>query len=304
MSGALDHLNPKVSVIIASVVGPPFVDDCIASLGQQEKAPEFEVLVVDCHGEETRKRLIEKYPFVRMLPQPSRKTIPELRRIGVENARGEIVAILEEHCTAAKNWVNTIATSFDPEVAAIGGTVQDDNYGRLRDWVTYFVEYNAYMPPMPHGNVYDLPGNNVAFRKEILQRHLAQLKEGYWEAFLYSSLAEEGAILKSVPAMVVYHRGPFPYGYYLGQRYLFSRAYAGARRKVMPAGKRVIYTLVSPALPALLLARISARVFQKKHRVDKYVQTFPLLIPAVVVYIAGELMGYLFGPGDALMKVE
>ncbi|MCI0412545.1 glycosyltransferase [bacterium] len=304
MSGALDRLTPKVSVVVASVVGPPFVDDCIASLAQQEDEPDFEVLVVDCHGEGTRNRLQQKYPFVKIFPQDSRKTIPELRRIGVENARGDFVAIIEEHCTAAKNWVNTIANSFDPQVAAIGGTVQDDNYVRLRDWVTYFVEYNAYMPPMPQGNVYDLPGNNVAFRKEILLKHLSQLKEGYWEAFLYSRLAEEGAILKSVPAMVVYHRGPFPYGYYLGQRYLFSRAYAGARRKVMPPGKRFIYTLVSPALPALLLARISARVLQKKHRVGKYVRTFPLLIPAAVVYIAGELMGYLFGPGDALMKVE
>jgi hypothetical protein len=160
------------------------------------------------------------------------------------------------------------------------------------------------MPPVPNGRVNDLPGNNVAFRKDLLLRHLAQLKEGYWEAFLYSRLVEENAILRSVPEMAVYHRGPFQYGYYLGQRYLFSRAYAGARRKVMPISRRLVYAILSPALPALLLARISARVWQKKHRIHEYIRAFPLIIPATIVYVTGELVGYLFGPGDALLKVE
>src|SRR5262245_53874028 len=270
----------------------------------QKDAPEYEVLVMDCHGAETRKRLAEKYPALRILPQERRKTIPDLRRIGVENANGKIVAILEEHCTATPNWLRSIVNSFADNPAAVGGSVLDDNYPRLRDWVTYFVEYNAYMPPVPNGKVNDLPGNNVAFRKDLLLQHLSQLKEGYWEAFLYSRLAEEKAVLKSNPEMAVYHRGPFDYGYYLGQRYLFSRAYACARRNVMPLSRRAVYTLLSPALPALLLVRITARVWQKKHRWNQYIRTFPLVVPATVVYVAGELMGYLFGPGDALLKVE
>ena len=297
-------MEPQISVVVASVVGAPFIDACIASLDAQANAPQYEIIVVDCHGADTRKRLAQKFPSVRILPQETRKTIPDLRRIGVENAKGEIVAILEEHCTATPEWLKTIAASFDPGTAAIGGSVLDENYKRLRDWVTYFVEYNAYMPPVPNGEVHDLPGNNVAFRKSVLLKHLEQLKEGYWEAFLYSRLAQEKSQLKSVPEMAVYHCGPFNYGYYLGQRYLFSRAFAGARRSVMPASRRMLYTALSPALPALLLARISARVWQKKHRVGRYVQTLPLIVPATVVYIFGELMGYLFGPGDALMKVE
>jgi glycosyltransferase involved in cell wall biosynthesis len=297
-------LNPQISVIVASVVGAPFIDACIGSLFNQIDAPDYEVILIDCHGPETRTRLAEKFPNLRILPQDVRKPIPDLRRIGVENARGEIVAILEEHCVASPEWLKTMAASFDRGTTAIGGSVLDQNYKRLRDWVTYFVEYNAYMPPVPRGNVADLPGNNVAFRKDVLLKYLGQLKEGYWEAFLYSRLAAEKAVLKSVPEMAVYHCGPFDYGYYLGQRYLFSRAYAGARRNVMPVSRRILYALLSPALPALLLARISARVWQKKHRVGRYVQALPLIVPATIVYIFGELTGYLFGPGDALMKVE
>ena len=37
---------------------------------------------------------------------------------------------------------------------------------------------------------------------------------------------------------------------------------------------------------------------------DKFAQSLPLLIPALIVYVAGEFVGYLAGPGDALLRVE
>ena len=32
--------------------------------------------------------------------------------------------------------------------------------------------------------------------------------------------------------------------------------------------------------------------------------TMSLIVPALLVYVAGEFVGYLAGPGDALLKVE
>ena len=144
----------------------------------------------------------------------------------------------------------------------------------------------------------------VAFKKEVLTRYLQSLEVGYWEAYLYSKLREENATLFSEPRMIVFHTGPFHYGYYLRQRYLFSRAYAGAHRSVMPASRLLMYIAASPALPVLLLARMGARVWQKRHRVTRFVQCLPLLVPVSFVYVFGELAGYLAGPGDSLLKVE
>jgi len=296
--------RPKISVIIASKVGAPFIDDCIQSLISQENAPPYEIIVVDCHGEETRKRITARFPSIHVIVQDPPASVPDLRRTGVKAASGEIIAILEEHCLASKDWMTAIASAHDGACAAVGGSVLDCNYNRLRDWITYFTEYNAYMPPVPSGQVSSLPGNNIAFKQEVLQKHLAKLTQGYWEAYLYSKLYEEKAVLLSDPKMAVYHRGPFDYGYYLYQRFLFSRAFAGARRTVMPVSRRLIYALVSPALPVLLLARMATRVWQKKCHVGKFVQSIPLLIPVTIVYVLGELIGYLFGPGDSLLKVE
>jgi hypothetical protein len=107
---------------------------------------------------------------------------------------------------------------------------------------------------------------------------------------------------RPVPEMKVHHRGPFNYGYYLGQRYWFSRAFAGARR--ISSAAKLAYLVCSPLVPFLLLARMAQRVADRKCHFGKFVQVIPLIFPALCVYAAGEFMGYLAGPGDALSKVE
>jgi hypothetical protein len=48
-----------------------------------------------------------------------------------------------------------------------------------------------------------------------------------------------GVKFRPAREMLVHHRGPFDYGYYLRQRYWFSRAYAGARSQHLPASRKI-----------------------------------------------------------------
>ena len=297
--------NKKLSVVIASIVGPPFIDDCLASVEEEGKQIGAEVIVVACGTEGYAKRIQDKFPWVRVVHRPQRETVPELRAIGVQQAMGEVVAIIEEHCLAAKDWLYKALEGHErPGYAAVGGPVVDYAYTRLQDWVVYFCEYNGYLPPWVEGEAYDLNGANIAYRRDILLDHQDRLRQGYWEATLHPVLLKEGLKLRSLPGMIVYHRGPFPFGYYLQQRYWFSRAFAGARTKALPASRRLVYLVASPLVPFILLARMGARVWQKHCHIDKFALSLPLLIPALTVYAAGEWVGYLAGPGDALSRVE
>jgi glycosyltransferase involved in cell wall biosynthesis len=296
--------RPAVSVVIASIVGSPFIDDCLASVFAQQNAPSFEVIVVDCRGPENVARLVGRFPSVRFIQLPQRETVPQLRRIGAEQSRGEIIAIIEEHCLAAENWLATLSSAFLPGYVAVGGPVDFRDGGRLRDWITYFIEYNSYLPPWRDGDAFNVGGANVAYRRETLCSNLTLLSDGYWEATLHPKLLAEGAKFRSVPGMIVYHRGPFGYSYYLRQRYLFSRAFAGAHRRTLSVAQRAVYLLAAPAILGVLLARMGSRVFAKKCHPDKFLLSLPLLIPAMTSYVAGEWMGYAFGPGRALMEVE
>jgi glycosyltransferase involved in cell wall biosynthesis len=293
-----------VSVVIASIVGSPFIDDCLASVFGQKNAPSFEVIVVDCRGPENAARLAKRFPETRFIQLQKRETVPQLRRIGAEQARGEIVAVIEEHCLAAENWLGALNSAFSPDYVAVGGPVDFRKDSRLRDWITYFIEYNSYLPPWSDGDTFNVGSANAAYRRETLLANLGMLNDGYWEATLHPKLLAEGKKFRSVPSMIVYHRGPFDYFYYLRQRYLFSRAFSGARRPTISGAQRAAYLLAAPAIPLLLLSRIGSRVFAKKCYPNKFLLSLPLLIPAMTSYVAGEWMGYAFGPGRSLMEVE
>lgn len=305
MSNAESGPAPSLSVVIASIVGPPFIDDCLASLEQEARELEAQVIVVACGKDEYAERLRRKFPWAEVIHRARRETVPELRRLGVQHARGEIVAIIEEHCLAGKQWLHRALDGHTGgDYGAVGGPVADDAYRRPVDWVVYFCEYNGSLPPAPEGETDTLNGANIAYRRQVLLDHWDLLGAGYWEASLHPVLLAEGVKLRSVPDMVVHHRGPFGFGYYLRQRYWFSRAFAGARGSALPASRRLAYLIAAPVVPALLLARMGLRVWQKRCHVGAFARSIPLLVPALTAFVAGEWVGYLFGPGDALLKVE
>ena len=72
----------------------------------------------------------------------------------------------------------------------------------------------------------------------------------------------------------------------------------------MNSGRRLLYLVVAPVLPVLLLARIAQRVWHSKRYLWKFLLSLPLLIPVAVTYVWGEWLGYLLGAGDTLERVE
>jgi hypothetical protein len=119
---------------------------------------------------------------------------------------------------------------------------------------------------------------------------------GYWQMTLHPTLLADGKKLLSVPEMVVYHRGPFHFRYYLRQRYLFSRAFAGVRARNQGGLRRWAYVFRAPLVPLVLLARISRTVITKRCRVGKFIVALPLLTIALLVLVAGEWVGCVLGP--------
>ena len=104
--------------------------------------------------------------------------------------------------------------------------------------------------------------------------------------------------------MVVRHRGPFPFGYYLRQRFLFSRAFAGVRAQNQGRLRRLAYVLGAPMMPFVLLARIARPSSASAAGSASSFSLCRCIVIALVVLVAGEWVGCVLGPGDALSKVE
>ena len=296
---------PKISVVIASKVGAPFIEQCLDSVRAEAEALTAEVVVVAAGPGSYASRLAADFPWARIIHAPDIRKVPAMRRRGVEAAKGEYIAVIEEHCSAKGDWLATaLAAHTRGQYAGVGGPIVDFDYDNVADWVVYFLEYNSALPPAPSGEVTNLPDVNIMYRKDALTAHAELLDDGYWPMTLHPTLLAQGMKLLSVPDMIVYHRGPFPFAYYLRQRYLFSRAFAGVRARNQSALKRWVYVLGGPLIPFFLLARISMTVLRKRCRIGKYIRALPLLSFAVIVLVAGEWVGCVLGPGDALSRVE
>ena len=293
----------QISVVVAFFVGAPFTDECLSSLETQVRQRGAETVVVACGTPEYAQRIAQKFPWVQVIHRLERESVPALRSHGVKAAKGRLVAIIEEHCLAAPDWLErAIEAHATGTYGAVGGPVSHYQYKRLRDWVVYFCEYNGYMPPWQDGETLHLGSANIAYSREALRLYEDLLGAGYWEAGLHGRLIADGVKFRSAPHMVVYHRGPFDYGYYLRQRFWFSRAFSSARN--LPGPRKLLYLAVSPLIPFLLLLRMAQRVVRQRCSIGKFVQSLPLLVPVSLVYVAGEVVGYLAGPGDALLRVE
>lgn len=305
--------QPRLSVVVASCAGQPFITRCLQSLAEQRRQielAELEFLVVDRAGGEVAAGIEREFPWARLIRRPAGESVPDMRRHGIELAQADYVAIIEEHCVASENWMATILRCIEESrpaqkpVAAIRGVVEDANYERLMDWAVYFTEYNSYMPSLERGATDDVCAANCVYHRGLLLRHLPKEGGGYWEAGLNQALLAAGERFLAEPDLVVYHTGPFGFRYYLWQRFLFSRAFAGVRRQNVSTGFRLMYLLAAPLLVPMLWARTALRVYRKRHRVDKFIQVLPLLVPVTATYVAGEWVGYLLGPGDSLSKIE
>ena len=297
--------RPSASVIVASGAGGDFLFRCLVSIREQVAKGGGEIVVVDRRGEATRQRIAREFPEVHVVaaPGPRRPSVPQMRRIGVEVARGDIVAILEEHCTAPSHWFETIVGSLARADAAIGGPILDSEFTRLRDWCVYFSEYHNFLPSWRDGERFMLNGANIAYWRAKLLRHRDVLDSGYWEVVVHPHLSREGAF-RAIDAMGVHHTGPFDYGYYLRQRYLLSRVWGGTEKDHAPLVRRAIHVLAGPIFPLFLFGRVTRRVLEQDRRVGKYLAALPLLVPVWVAYSWGEWLGYVLGPGDALERVE
>lgn len=300
------HLHPKISVVIASVNGAAHLDECLRALECQTLKDQAEVIVADRCGAGIAETIRERNLNLKLFCFPRETTIPQLRALGMKRSQGLIIALTEDHCLAPPCWYERMLRAHEGRSGVIGGAVENDrSITRTVDWAVFFCEYGRYMNPVPDGEVAELPGNNVSYRRELLA-HISDLLESgcSWEDDLNARLRERGVKVYSDPTIIVYHKKEFGLGYFVSQRYHYSRSYAGMRAQGAPVLKKLIRAALCSVLPPALTLRIASWVIAKKRHVGMLLRALPLILLFTIVWAWGEFVGHLFGPGDSLMRVE
>jgi hypothetical protein len=266
-----------------------------------------EALVVDRLGESVRAEVRRRFPQATVIAVPEGTTIPEMRAVAFERARGAYVAVIEDHVVVPAGWARKLLdaqrAASNGKPAVVGGAVENAATEKLVDWAAFLCEYSHCIAPIPEGKVEWLTGNNVIYPRELLQRFRPVIEEGKWENVLHDAFKAEGIALVCRPDIKVGHKKHYTVGEYLSQRYLYARSYAGARVRGQGLAKRAAYGFAAFALPPVLFYRTVSRVVSKGRHRGELIRSLPLLALFVSSWAAGEVVGYFAGPGDSLSKV-
>jgi len=296
--------GPDLSVVVPSVNGLEDLAGCLESLVAESRREAIEILVPDRCGDTVRSVVARQFPQVRILAAAPRTTIPDLRAMAFDAARADTVAVIEDHVLVPPGWATLIIEARRQGADVVGGTLYNAAAERMVDWAAYLCEYSHMLADRPPGPATWLTGNNVAYRRTLLERYRPAVAAGRWEDYLHDRMREDGIVLIYRPDIRVAHKKHYTVGEYLDQRFLYSRAHAGARVAGRPFWRRMTMALGAGALPAVLLARIAGRVWRAQSCRAEFVRALPLLVLFVSSWALGEATGFVAGPGDALSRVR
>ncbi len=166
--------RPAVSVIVCGFTEDRWDDLCraVRSLrGQTEPAAEIILVVDHCPGLLRRAR--ENLAGLTVVPNRMAKGLAGGRNTGVAEARGDVVAFIDDDAAADPYWLARLADHYrDARVMGVGGLVQPVfEAGRPPwfppelDWVVGCSYQGMPVRPAP---VRNFIGANMSFRREIL----------------------------------------------------------------------------------------------------------------------------------------
>jgi hypothetical protein len=271
---------------------------------EQARAVDGEIVLVDGHGKGAPEDLMARYPGTLYLKKPG-ASVFALRALGMQKARGEIVALTEDHCRVCPDWCRQLLETHQryPSAAAVGGAVENGSTGAFIDWANYFVAHSPMMPPIRGGEVEMISAQvGVAFKRHVLPQRVPS--QGIMEMLLLPELRRRGETLIANDQIVVYHIQSHGFWNTFAVHFHNGRSIGGFRKQTMNPWHvplRLAWCLV---LPGVLLLRPIVVVMRKGRFRRQLAWSLPLIMALACCHSAGEFMGYLAGAGNSPEKLS
>lgn len=290
---------PALSVAVVSFNGDKLLDECLAALVSQPRSEQIEVHVI------SKKRRPDVLPG-NGRPTPihwhevtGTTTIPAMRRLGIEKSNAELLALLEDDCVVGPKWLQAVQAAHKSGYPAIGGPIEPNDFSRGLDWGVFYCEFARFLAPFS-GVVSALPGNNVSYKKEVIDQ--AHITEGFYEVFFHENLQDTGVELFAEKDMVVTNVNTWRFEHCSASPFHHGRAYAGQRFGKQYSARRLVYGLLALLLPVVKSFRTLRDIHSRKRKGLPLLKALPWIIIFHSCWSAGELLGYFAGPGDSIGK--
>ena len=204
--------NQKISVVICAYNAAHWISGILTSLKKQTFT-DFEVVVVN-DGSTDSTAQVAQAAGARVINRPH-EGLSSTRNAGINNAKADIVAIIDADCYADKNWLDEIYKEISKGETVVTGNTKIPKSTFLGDCISglgypgggHLGFHNMW--PVKQGYTNHLAGGNCAFRKEVIQKLGAfnpRLTITGDDVFLSMKILKAGHKIKYNPKMFMWHQ--------------------------------------------------------------------------------------------------
>lgn len=299
--------HPEMSVVIVTPDRYETIRKTIQHLRSQKIREQLEVVIVAPSKEtlgmiESEVKDFFKYCIVEVGPINS---TAKARAAGVCEASASIVAFVEDHSYPAPGWAEALIKAHRQPWAAVGPVLCNANPESLTSWTNLLLEYGPWLHPREAKVMDHLPGHNGTYKRSHLLEYGPELEAMLEaESILHWDLKAKGYQLYLESEAKTNHLNFSSIFSSIFLRFYAGRLFASTRARHWPWFRRFFYFIFSPLIPFVRLLRI----IRELRRPGRPRQLLPGILPTLVIGLmldgAGEMIGYIFGGGNAMEKLS
>ena len=285
-----------LSVVVGSVDSVRTIDRCLEALDHACHGLAAEIIVVDASRDGTGERVRQRRVPVELRRMPAGTLTPVLWSSGLAAARGRVVAFTTGHCIVSETWARALLAGIDAGATGVAGALSLDAQTSPTDWALFYLRYSAFLVEATATvrAVAEIPGDNAAYRHDVLDRHGDSFRRGFWEVDFHRRIRADDpstilafvrgaeARLGATASIITLSRHRFSHGRHSGS----WRVETGVRSAAQVVA-------MAPFVPLILLVRTGRRVVAQPQHRKKFLRAMPILLILATAWALGEARGAL-----------
>lgn len=204
--------SPLISIVIVNYNGVDLLRSCLRSVFAQPYRP-IEVIVVDNASRDGSVGMVRKeFDGVQVLSLQRNTGFAEGNNIGVRNAKGEFVVLLNNDATVEEDWLFALLrTMNDPGVALVASKVLTEGvpaeFYTMNGTINY-LGYNIMRQFADLSKIFYAGGTSLMFRRSIVgEPFIAEYFLYHEDVYLSWRMRLRGYDIRMAQDSIVRHRG-------------------------------------------------------------------------------------------------
>lgn len=293
--------SPSLSVILATPDTYATIGRTVRRLNAQTEAGRVEVafVVASREGFAVPEADVDRLHSFQVVEHVVVDHLSEARAAGVLAARGEFVAVGEDHSFPHADWAERLLAAHAQGHDIVGACLCNPEPANALGWADLIINFSGVTAPCESGLRMAVGGHNASYRRELLLSARDRLADIMQLEFLFHlEQSRRGKLAWLDGAALTDHHNITNARVYLSHKWLGGRLYGALRSRGWPAGKRLVVGMLACGAPVLRLWRMRGDFARLQRAHGCVPRAMPWMIAGLVVHAAGEVFGALLGEGD------